>query len=246
MADCDFIAKRCTKCGETKNIACFSVDKQKKDGLSCHCKSCKATEGVLFRSMNKESGATRARAWRLANLAHVKAQRKAYYEQDKTKAIDQSRAWRINNPERHAEALAIYAEVNRATINAKKAAYRIIHIERFKARSKAYSALNADANNARGRKWAKDNPARRNANVARRRATEFRATPAWADAAAIVLVYKEARDAERRDGIKRHVDHIVPLQSKIVCGLHTAGNLQILSDLANRQKSNRHWPDMPT
>lgn len=85
-----------------------------------------------------------------------------------------------------------------------------------------------------------------NAAKAMRRINRKRsATPAWACHDAILALYREAAECTKRTGIPHHVDHIVPLQSKLVCGLHVACNLRVLTRAANQEKSNRWWPDMP-
>ena len=83
------------------------------------------------------------------------------------------------------------------------------------------------------------------AKVAKRRSTLLRAIPKWANLAAIEAIYREANRIEKLTGMEYHVDHIVPLQSRIVCGLHCESNLRVLPATSNISKSNRHWPDMP-
>lgn len=43
--------------------------------------------------------------------------------------------------------------------------------------------------------------------------------------------------------VKHEVDHIIPLRSKSVCGLHWSGNLQILPKIANAKKGNKYQQD---
>ena len=58
-------------------------------------------------------------------------------------------------------------------------------------------------------------------------------------------IYDLARQRTKLLGIKFEVDHIVPIMSDIVCGLHSPDNLQIIPAKINHKKSNKFWPDMP-
>lgn len=72
-----------------------------------------------------------------------------------------------------------------------------------------------------------------------------RATPAWADTTALGSFYAEARRRTIAKGVLYVVDHIVPLNGGIVCGLHVPANLQVMHWKANGTKGARWWPHMP-
>lgn len=80
--------------------------------------------------------------------------------------------------------------------------------------------------------------------TARRVASKLQAVPKWANKKEIIEIYKKAQ-ALIAKGIKAEVDHIVPIRSKFVCGLHVIDNLQILTKEQNLIKGNRFWDDMP-
>jgi len=94
--------------------------------------------------------------------------------------------------------------------------------------------------------WARKNPGKVNAKIAKRNAAKLRAIPPWADLEDIRRIYAEAARLRRETGQRYEVDHIVPLQGEGVCGLHWSGNLQIILKAENISKLNRRWPGMPT
>lgn len=72
-----------------------------------------------------------------------------------------------------------------------------------------------------------------------RRLCKRQACPSWVNKDDLLDIYKEAYYF----GLE--VDHIVPIISDLVCGLHVPSNLQLLTKSENARKGNRHWPDMP-
>lgn len=115
----------------------------------------------------------------------------------------------------------------RSCDDAKNRAWCVANKERRKAYLKAYDKV-----------WCRQNRGIKSAAWRHREAAKLRAVPAWADHAAIRAIYEAAAITGQ------HVDHIVPLQSPLVCGLHVEANLQLLPPRKNISKGNRHWLGM--
>lgn len=105
--------------------------------------------------------------------------------------------------------------------------------EKIKARNNAWRAANAEKKKGINARWNSNNKASKTANLANYRAIKLKATPGWADLSKIKAFYVEAASK------KMHVDHIVPLRGKLVCGLHVHNNLQLLSPSENHSKGNK-------
>lgn len=111
---------------------------------------------------------------------------------------------------------------------------------------RSWRKTHAETERFRIAQWARQNPGKVNANIGKRNAARLRAIPSWADPRETQRIYDEAAKMRRATGLPYEVDHIVPLQSKRVCGLHWSGNLQIILKAENISKHNRRWPGMPT
>ena len=97
----------------------------------------------------------------------------------------------------------------------------------------------------KAKNWARNNKAKVCARVNAREAAKLLATPPWAEEFFISEAYELAKLRTKTLGFAWQVDHIVPLRSKLVCGLHTEFNLRVIPATENMRKGNRHWPDMP-
>lgn len=181
--------------------------------------------------------------------------------------------YKARHPDRIKAAAADYRANNADAIRDKGADYRAAHpnagrdyylanAERIKARVAAHRALNRlDLNRyqrligklphvrlrkklALGR-WKKLNPHKVAEDNVRRAVAIWRQRPAWASKTDMHAIYALARLRTALTGFLWVVDHIVPLNSERVCGLHCEANLQVIPAVTNAVKLNLWWPDMP-
>ena len=86
----------------------------------------------------------------------------------------------------------------------------------------------------------KRNLAKDCAKVMKREASKINATPIWANNTRIQCYYSLAAMFNKNTDQKWHVDHIVPLRGKNVCGLHVDYNLRVIPAIENMKKGNRY------
>lgn len=103
---------------------------------------------------------------------------------------------------------------------------------------KAYYAKNKEARQEYQRGWNKRNPDYLRAQKAARRTQFNRSVLTDEDKRVIRGIYRLSKLYSWIGGEPWHVDHIVPLKGKNVCGLHIPANLQPVPAAYNMKKKN--------
>jgi len=129
--------------------------------------------------------------------------------------------YRANNPEKYR------AAVTKNYVNNYQNVLKAQHRYRNKNKEKVAQWKRKDRLNNRSRILA---------DCAYRRAAKKQRTVAWANIDAIKSIYEEAQQLSMLVGEWYHVDHIIPLMGKNVCGLHVESNLQIIPAIENLRK----------
>ena len=208
--------KTCTKCKETKELKEFYIHKRYKDGYQQPCKDCHPATW----SQERKDKRSKIRASRKKPVV-VKAE--VFYKKC-------SRCGVI----KHISGFYVRRRKDRPSISASsrcKECSRETELIRRKNSEKRYYPRRKEVN----RNWCQRNPGKVAAKEIRRKRSVAQAIPSWANIAEINAIYKTAR----LNGLT--VDHIVPIKSPVVCGLHCESNLRLLSKSENSSKGNK-WP----
>ena len=154
--------------------------------------------------------------------------------------------WRKNNPEaRKKEHTRAYAKVlKRAGRSLRVLQTPAERKEKVRLAGKKYYENNKEALNAQQQQHYRNNTEMYRAKDSKYRATKLNATVEWCDYQYVQDLFKNAKEASlmfQAIGLdwRFEVDHIVPLNNDLVCGLHCEDNLQVLERAVNRAKSNK-------
>lgn len=132
-------------------------------------------------------------------------------------------------------------EYNKSYWAKTKATNREDRIARNKEACKRYIERNLEKTKAQRRAWRVNNPDKANIITANRRAIKHNASIDYGELNDLIIAeaYSLAILRNKTTNIKWHVDHIIPLKSKYVCGLHVGINLQVIPAIENMKKGNR-------
>jgi len=203
----------CSKCHIEKDLSEFNKDKSKSSGYYSCCKACKS-------KYNIETKSNRAKTKRI------------YYEKNKYLILQKSKAKYQKNKDAVIKKNALYRKNNAEKLKETKRIYYLKNLDKIKAKMKIYH-----------KSYKENNRHVLNANDAKRHAAELQRTPKWLtkeDINKIKQIYYESRMLTLETGVKHHVDHIIPLQGKIVSGLHVPSNLRVITETENVRKNNRY------
>jgi hypothetical protein len=194
------------------------------------CKRCKIDKDITaFYKLNKSKDGHQ----------HVcKTCEKEYKDRNKEHCENYRKLYVIQNKEKISEYRKEYNKINENKIAEQKQKY----YEENKDRISLYYDLNKEKIAIRRKDYYKENKPYFIASAAKRKAIKLQATPSWLtdeDFKNIQKFYEESYYLRLLTGEEYHVDHIVPLQGKTVCGLHVPWNLQILTAKENIAKSNK-------
>lgn len=181
----------------------------------------KAPDGCNYKCKTCDKAYQAERYLRNPEAIKQNAKRWADKNQERKRLIGAQ--WRADNRDVRTQKMRQWYADNADTQRAKQAEWR--------AKNKEFIAK-------RNAEWRRNNPGKDAALSKKKKADRLKRTPLWADFDAIERVYQEAAEF-RALGIDCHVDHEIPLQGRLVSGLHVHTNLRIITAQENLRKSNR-------
>lgn len=246
-----FYPGRLTECKScTSAKAAASKKKQKENNLELFKLKNNAQAKKEY-SRNPEKFIQRSKDWRINNPEKAKEKdrkkyqdggierARQYREKNRERVNKLAREWRNNNLEKANERLRVWREINKEYLkeyNKKKYAENKNQAIEY---SRNWRKNNPDYSMNYIKLYRKNNPGYAVYHSRLRELRKFMSIPRWADLEKIRDIYKKCSEKTKISGIKHHVDHIIPLKGKNVCGLHVEYNLQIITASENCKKSNK-------
>lgn len=258
--------KACIRCEVAQPLEAFYVHAVRKDGRSSRCKVCeRAVKSELWHGKKAADPASTVAYARASYLRHQEkhlAYKKAEYAADPDKFRAKNRALSDEAKARYRARRVANYHKDLAASRAKVSASYLKHKDKRLAAEREYRQANKELLAARQKQQYRKHIEKRkaasaeyyrrtyeqkkpqyNAKAKVRWAAKLQATASWANKFFMEEAYALAALRTKMLGSPWEVDHIVPLRSKTVCGLHVESNLRVIPKSINRSKGNKYDAD---
>lgn len=213
--------KICTACKVSKSLDCFSLNKQRRDGLMTRCRECRS---ALYRK----------------NRIHILEIKRKNYPKHAEKRAAYNKKYAIENKDKIKKYKEITKE-RRKTYNAIyfKKRYKEKGLE-LNEKQKLRRLENLEVYKERERKFKRENKEKINAINAKRRSLKKGSSGKHTRDDVLDLFEKQGKKCpECKVSLLNgyHVDHVIPL---LLGGSNNKGNLQLLCPACNSKKGAKH------
>ena len=111
------ITKKCSKCGQVKDVCEFTKDKNRQDGLFVYCKKCKKISAKKEYEKNKTRILNYQKEYYSQNELKVKVRMKKEYSKNQKDLLEYQKTYYIKNITQKLEYAKRYRENNREKRN---------------------------------------------------------------------------------------------------------------------------------
>lgn len=175
------------------------------------CTTCNRDDGKRWQQQNQDHKREYDRQYQKANAQKISAYNRQRYESRREWFLERFKEYRRSNGEFVRQLNKEYRRENRERCNAAVREWRLRNSDRF-------------------------------SEIRRRRQLgKLKRTPSWlteADRAKIRALFRTAQQMTDHFGEKHVLDHAIPLQGKLVSGLHVPENLRVITHRENAEKYN--------
>ena len=214
--------KVCSKCLNEYTREGFYKDSGAPDHLSYYCKACAKLSVSKYRTDNKEASSEK---WSQKYL-DIKENDPEKYLERQIKARENY----LKNKESRRVTARKWVESNPTKVYICKRRYRVANRKRLSEKSSEYR---------------KKHRAKYTELASKRRVAKTNAMPKWLTTEEIEymgMYYIIRERMSETHNTTFHVDHIVPLQGRNVCGLHVPWNLRVVTKDVNLAKNSKLEP----
>ncbi|MBA7539641.1 hypothetical protein ES705_31921 [subsurface metagenome] len=130
--------KTCSKCGETKFIFKFSLDRRNTDGRTNVCKACRSLEGLNYYYQNRSKMIIQNREYLKANKENRSIYSKRYRDKNKERLKEFASKWYMSNKKAIKERNLKYYQANKEDCRQRRKLWREKNRERIKKYNREY------------------------------------------------------------------------------------------------------------